>query len=201
MVAECLYTLIARFGAGPPTELQSDNGTEFVNNLVKELAEKFNIQSVHGAPYSPNVQGVVERRNLTIGRMFDKYKEVCAAENKPFNWSDNLFISSVCWQYNTSYHSSIKMTPYECHFGRPFNGQYTLDENEQQENYEELREKYQQAAEKAHQETRLKISGTGEPSHKYDVRAEDGKVYPSISVSDIRVRKPVLELKLFQPPK
>lgn len=244
MVAECLFTVIARFGVGPPEELQSDNGTEFSNELVEDLAARFNIKTIKSAPYSPNVQGVVERQNLTIGKMLEKYKELCHSEKRIFNWSDNLVLSSICWEYNTSYHSSIKMTPFECFFGRPFPGQYTIEEGAEPEDYQMIRDRYQDAAEKAHEETRRKIArknrsavlfnedepvyarvhldqskrrgafskktqvsatickvyrkhGSGEYSHKYDIRDQDGKVYNSVSVSDIRVRKPLPELKIF----
>lgn len=118
LVAECLITVFDRFGFGPPKILQSDNGPEFVGSLVKDLQKRYNMQIINGKPYTPRIQGVVERQNQTVGVMMDKYEQLCWKEGKSFDWSDNLVLASLCRQYNTSYHTAVKMTPFEALFGR-----------------------------------------------------------------------------------
>jgi hypothetical protein len=51
---------------GPPRYLQSDNGTEFVNQFVKDACRKFNVRIVHGRPYHPQSQGQVENLNRQV---------------------------------------------------------------------------------------------------------------------------------------
>jgi transposase InsO family protein len=131
-VANSLKKIMFTYGVGPPVELQSDNGKEFVNELMTNLCSTNGIKEIHSLPYSPNVQGVVERQNLTIGRMFVKHRENQLVKGLPFNWADADVISAVNWQYNTQFHTSIEMTPFECFYGRAPNGEYTVvNDNEQ----------------------------------------------------------------------
>ena len=51
---------------GKPTILQTDNGGEFNNELLKKFLEQNNIQYVRGSPYHPQSQGAVESFNRTI---------------------------------------------------------------------------------------------------------------------------------------
>ena len=57
---------------GPPRILQSDNGKEFVADVVKNVCNILNIKIVHGRPRHPQTQGQIERLNQTIGRGFTK---------------------------------------------------------------------------------------------------------------------------------
>ena len=61
-VAWELYLIFCRCGA--PIILQSDNGKEFRNGLVKALKLLWpDLQIVHGRPRTPQTQGSVERSN------------------------------------------------------------------------------------------------------------------------------------------
>lgn len=55
---------------GPPRVLQSDNGKEFVAEVIKNICSILNIHIRHGRPRHPQSQGQVERLNQTIGRGF-----------------------------------------------------------------------------------------------------------------------------------
>ena len=46
--------------------MRSDNGTEFVNQVVKQLCTEFGISCKQGPVYSPWVQGAVEKVNKTL---------------------------------------------------------------------------------------------------------------------------------------
>ena len=96
--------------SGPPNILHSDNGKEFSNNLlVSTLATKWpTLKIVHGKPRHPESQGAVERANRDIkdglfGMMYDNTNDHCWV--KYLRW--------VQWNHNTSYHTAIRMTPYE----------------------------------------------------------------------------------------
>ena len=51
---------------GKPEQNGTDNGSEFVNKKVKKLLSENKFQFVHGKPYNPHSNGVVERVNRTI---------------------------------------------------------------------------------------------------------------------------------------
>lgn len=184
-VAECLISVFDRYGFGPPKILQSDNGTEFDNQIVNSLQTYYGFQIVHSRPYHPQSQGVVERTNLSNGQVLMKYKYECLQSSSPFNWSDNLVLAQIASLHNRTWHSSIRMSPFEAFFGRPhrqgiasegFSEVVTvqaeedgrlLHENETNEkillspgpsNPSALRKRYLEAAEKAHEETRKRIA-------------------------------------------
>ena len=46
---------------GYPEEIGSDNGSEFKNSIIENFLKEQNIKFIHGNPYNPHSQGVVER--------------------------------------------------------------------------------------------------------------------------------------------
>ena len=63
-----VFEVLALFGTfGAPRILQSDNGLEFVNNVVHNLLNFWSdCKVVHGHPRYSQSQGSVERSNLDI---------------------------------------------------------------------------------------------------------------------------------------
>jgi transposase InsO family protein len=57
----------------PPIEIHSDNGKEFVNELMNKLATMYNITVVTGEAYDPADQGKVERYNQTFTKGLSKF--------------------------------------------------------------------------------------------------------------------------------
>ena len=55
LVATELWKIFALFGL--PNIIQSDNGSEFVNNVIKELVKLINVQHRLITPYNPGVMG------------------------------------------------------------------------------------------------------------------------------------------------
>ena len=51
---------------GAPDILQSDNGKEFVNSLIKQFSKDYGFRIVRGKPYTPKHQGQVENLNKTV---------------------------------------------------------------------------------------------------------------------------------------
>ena len=61
---------------GVPNQIGSDNGSEFINKYVNNILTKNNIIAVHGRPYCPHSQGIVERAHRTIRtELVSKYLE------------------------------------------------------------------------------------------------------------------------------
>lgn len=97
-----------------PSIVQSDSGLEFMGEL-KALLEQLNIKQVFSLSHTAQSQGCVEKMNQNIKRKL--YSRMTKNGNK--NWVDHL--EELTEQYNTSYHSVIKMTPEEA-----FNGDEEL---------------------------------------------------------------------------
>jgi transposase InsO family protein len=70
-IARCLWLLICDFGV--PKILQSDNGPEFVNHVVKELTNLFGIEQRLITAYNPRADGLVERKNKEVKRLLKKF--------------------------------------------------------------------------------------------------------------------------------
>ena len=60
-VADHLMQLFARVGI--PKEILSDQGTNFMSQLLRELYNLLNIRPIQTSPYHPQTDGLVERFN------------------------------------------------------------------------------------------------------------------------------------------
>jgi hypothetical protein len=85
--------------------LQSDEGTEFLNQKMKKLTAKHNIN--HFVVYSPMKCCIAERFFRTIGQKISRYM----TQNKTKRFINKL--TNFEFLYNNSYHRSIKMKPIE----------------------------------------------------------------------------------------
>ncbi|CAG8657109.1 7947_t:CDS:2, partial [Diversispora eburnea] len=71
-VASFLFDLFHSIGLSP-TILQSDNGKEFVAQVIKELIELWpSVTIINGWPRHPQSQGLVERANGILEQKLDK---------------------------------------------------------------------------------------------------------------------------------
>ena len=109
-VADKLTQIFAMQGA--PILLQSDNGKEFVNGVLKELETLWpGLKIFHGRPRHSQSQGSVEKLNQIVEKLIHKYMR----ENPTKGWVSGLPI--VQWTYNTGFHKGIKCTPYKLVYG------------------------------------------------------------------------------------
>src|SRR6266540_3704770 len=107
-VAWFLYKeIICRYGC--PQIIQSDNGLEFVNKVVKELLKQFQIWHQTVSLYRPQANSMIERFNRILGEALSKLEEV-------YDW--NKFVKLTLMAYNTSQQNSTKMIPYFLIYGR-----------------------------------------------------------------------------------
>ena len=82
---------------GPPKIIASDNGTEFNNNLIKELAKKWDFKLRFSTPYRPQGHGSVERNNGLIQTILKKI-----TNGDMSNWSDKLTLTACIHNSRTS---------------------------------------------------------------------------------------------------
>jgi hypothetical protein len=91
-------------------KVRSDNGTEFKNTSVEEFLSEEGIKHEFSVPYTPQQNGVVERKNQTLieatRTMLDEYQT-------PDNfWAEA--VNTVCHAINRLYlHKIYKKTAYE----------------------------------------------------------------------------------------
>lgn len=91
------------FKTRKPRKMQTDKGTEFINKHTQNLFNKNKIQWF--ATENETKAQIVERFNRTLKERMYKY---FTAQNTK-KWID--VVSKLVKNYNTSYHTSIKMTP------------------------------------------------------------------------------------------
>lgn len=110
-VAYNLTDIFCTFGA--PATLQADNGREFVNQILDEIANLWHgLTVLHGKPRHSQSQGSVERANQDVEKMIYAWME----DNRCNEWSEGLRF--VQFQKNNAFHRGIGQTPYEALFGR-----------------------------------------------------------------------------------
>jgi transposase InsO family protein len=91
-------------------KIRSDNGTEFKNSQIEGFLEEEGIKHEFSSPYTPQQNGVVERKNRTLldmaRTMLDEYKT-----------PDRFWVEAIntaCYSINRLYlHRILKKTSYE----------------------------------------------------------------------------------------
>jgi hypothetical protein len=91
-------------------KIRSDNGTEFKNSQIEGFLEEEGIKHEFSSPYTPQQNGVVERKNRTLldmaRTMLDEYK------TSDRFWAEA--INTACYAINRLYlHRILKKTSYE----------------------------------------------------------------------------------------
>ncbi|XP_076146551.1 uncharacterized protein LOC143131060 [Alosa pseudoharengus] len=70
-VAFCLVQFFSRMGF--PQEILTDQGTNFMSTLLKQVYQLLGIRSLRTTPYHPQTDGLTERFNKTLKQMLRKF--------------------------------------------------------------------------------------------------------------------------------
>jgi hypothetical protein len=102
-------------------KIRSDNGTEFKNSQIEGFLEEEGIKHEFSSPYTPQQNGVVERKNRTLldmaRTMLDEYK------TSDWFWAEA--VNTACYAINRLYlHRILKKTSYELLTGKKPNVSY-----------------------------------------------------------------------------
>jgi hypothetical protein len=102
-------------------KIRSDNGSEFKNLHVEEYLEEEGIKHEFSAPYTPQQNGVVERKNMTL---IDMARTMLGEFKTPERfWSEA--VNTACHAINRVYlHRLLKKTSYELLTGNKPNVSY-----------------------------------------------------------------------------
>ena len=112
-VAEHLIQLFARVGI--PREILSDQGTNFMSQLLKELYNLLRIHQIRTSPYHPQTDGLVERFNKTLKSLLRKLV------NKEGRDWDRL-LPYILFAYREVPQDTTGFSPFELLYGREVRG-------------------------------------------------------------------------------
>lgn len=113
-VAKYLLHFCQHFGV--PKRFHSDQGTEFMNKLMKQFVKFLGSSQTFNTAYHPQTNGALERFHGTLRDHIRMYHT-----RKLKNWDQIIPLAIIC--HNTSLNTSTGYTPYELLFGykpRPF---------------------------------------------------------------------------------
>jgi hypothetical protein len=102
-------------------KIRRDNGTEFKNSQIEGFLEEEGMKLEFSSPYTPQQNGVVERKNITLldmaRTMLDEYK------TSDRFWAEA--VNTACYAINWLYlHRILKNTSYELPTGKKPNVSY-----------------------------------------------------------------------------
>jgi hypothetical protein len=112
IVANELWSIFSIIGL--PKILQSDNGSEFVNDVLQTLVTITGIERRFISPYNPRADGKVER---SIGTVMMIIKKLLHGTDK--HWP--LFVNFAQLTFNNKVSSLTGSTPFALMFGRTLN--------------------------------------------------------------------------------
>ena len=110
MVAQVFIDQIFKLH-GMPTSIVSDHDLTFTNTFWQEFFKLQGTQLGMSMPYHPQIDGQIE----VVNKCLETYL-LCFILEKQHQWVQWLPLEE--WWYNTSYHTSNKMTPYEMVYGQ-----------------------------------------------------------------------------------
>ena len=90
----------------------TDQAQNFEANLIAHLCKLLGANKIKSSPYHPKGNGITERVNRVVKPAISKFVDEAGED-----W--DLYLPMAISSYSTAHHSSIGLTPYEAHFGRP----------------------------------------------------------------------------------
>jgi hypothetical protein len=112
-VAESLVTMFTRIAI--PEEILSDQGSQFMSHVMKEVSRLLSVTQLVTTPYHPMCNGLVERFNGTLKAML---KRMCA--EKPKDW--DRYLPALLFAYRETPQESLGFAPFELIYGRTVRG-------------------------------------------------------------------------------
>ena len=97
---------------GVPIVMVTDRDRIFTSNMWQSLFKAMDVKLHLSTAYHPQTDGQTERVNQCL----ENYLR-CMCFTAPQRWS--YWLSLAEWWYNTSYHTSLNMTPFQALYGFP----------------------------------------------------------------------------------
>jgi hypothetical protein len=91
----------------PPRSIRCDNDSSFTSDIFKKFTDEKGIKVIYSSPSKPQSNGAIERVNGVLKQLLAR-NMIYADDN---NWVSLL--PQALYNYNSSFHRIIKMTPYD----------------------------------------------------------------------------------------
>eukprot|EP00111_Clytia_hemisphaerica_P016400 TCONS_00048555-protein len=115
--------IISRHGV--PTTLLSDNGRNFVSNLMKEVCKILGITKITTTPYHCRTNGICERFHRSVARSLAQY-----TDKQQEDW--DKYLPMILFAYRTSVNESRNFSPFLLNYGYeatlPINTEFNRDD-------------------------------------------------------------------------
>ena len=112
-VAEGLVSMFSRLGV--PQEILSDQGSQFMSEVMAEVCRLLSIRHLVSSPYHPMTNGLCEKFNGTLKKIL---KRLC--EKNPKNW--DRYLDAALFAYREAPQESTGFSPFELLYGRSVRG-------------------------------------------------------------------------------
>ena len=116
-VANCLVQLFSRVGV--PREVLTDQGTNFLSTLLRQVYSLLGIKGIKTTPYHPQTDGLVERFNRTLKTMLRRFVSQTGKD-----WDEWLLY--LLFAYREVPQASTGFSPFELLYGRQVRGPLDL---------------------------------------------------------------------------
>ncbi len=112
-IVNVLGQLFSRVGI--PTEILTDQGTNFTSRQIKEVYALLGIRAIKTTPYHPQTDGMVERFNQTLKAMLRKFVSETGSD-----WDQ--WLPYLLFAYREVPQASTGYSPFELLYGRQVRG-------------------------------------------------------------------------------
>ena len=116
-VANCLVQLFSRVGV--PREVLTDQGTNFLSTLLRQVYSLLGIKGIKTTPYHPQTDGLVERFNRTLKTMLRRFVSQTGKD-----WDE--WLPYLLFAYREVPQASTGFSPFELLYGRQVRGPWDL---------------------------------------------------------------------------
>jgi len=116
-VAEALLNTFTRVGV--PKEISSDQGSQFLSAVMKEMCRLLSLKHLVTTPYHPICNGLIEKFNGTLKNVL---RHMCA--EKPKDW--DRYIGTLLFAYREVKQDSLGYSPFELLYGRTVTGPMSI---------------------------------------------------------------------------
>lgn len=116
-VAFCLVQFFSRVGY--PREILTDQGTNFMSTLLKQVYQLLGIRSLRTTAYHPQTDGLTERFNQTLKQMLRKF-----VNNTGTDWDQ--WLPYLLFAYREVPQASTGFSPFELLYGHEVRGPLSL---------------------------------------------------------------------------
>ena len=112
-MCDALVEVFSRVGI--PAEILSDQGSNFMSELMSQFCHKMGIDEIKTSPYHPMTNGLCEKFNGTLKSMFKKF-----VSQDPKGW--DKYVPYLLFAYREVPRASTGFSPFELLYGRKIRG-------------------------------------------------------------------------------